>query len=35
MGGFDAALNPKIHKYDSTSYANLGSPITTTFPVNG
>jgi len=35
MGGFDTGLNPIIHKYDALTYVDLGSPITTTFPVNG
>jgi hypothetical protein len=34
MGGFDTGLTPKIHKFDTTSYADLGGAVTTTFPVN-
>lgn len=33
MGGFDTGLNPIIHKFDSTTYGDLGTPITTSFLV--
>jgi hypothetical protein len=34
MAGFDTGLNPKIHKFDALTYADLTSSISTTFPVS-